>query len=196
MWQSIVSGLQEDSRLMLEDKILVWKLNRGSTNALSRIYEKYRDDLLRIATALLNDKGDAEDVVQDVFLGFAESAGDFQLTGSLKGYLATCVANRVRNRNLARQRRKKLDLNNMEPSAPNTETPDRWIMNCEELKKISNALASVPCMQREVITLHLYGEMKFREIAELQEVTIKTTQSRYRCGLDKLRALLNNQVQK
>ena len=180
---------------MLEDKILVWKLNRGSTNALSRIYEKYRDGLLRLAIALLNDKDDAEDVVQDVFVGFAESAGDFELTGSLKGYLATCVANRARNRNVARQRRKNLAADNREPPAPNTQTPDRWIMNCEELETISNALASVPDMQREVITLHLYGEMKFREIAELQEVSIKTTQSRYRCGLEKLRKSLRNQVQ-
>ena len=180
---------------MLEDKILIWKLNRGSTNALSRIYEKYRDDLLRLAIALLNDKDDAEDVVQDVFLVFAASAGNFQLTGSLKGYLATCVANRVRNTNLAKQRRKNLESNNMKPSAPNTQTPDRWIMNCQELQTISNALASVPNMQREVITLHLYGQMKFKEIAQLQEVSIKTTQSRYRCGLDKLRKLLTNQVQ-
>ena len=180
---------------MLEDKRLVRKLNRGSTTALSGIYEKYRDDLLRLAIALLNDKANAEDIVQDVFVSFADSAGDFQLTGSLKGYLATCVANRVRNRNLAVQRRKSIELNNVESSVPNMETPDRWIMNCEELEKISGAIALLPYKQREAITLHLYGEMKFREIAKLQEVSIKTIQSRYRCGLDKLRLLLNNEVQ-
>lgn len=186
---------RKNSQLMVEDKILIWKLNRGSTKALSSIYEKYRDDLLRLATALLNDKEDAEDVVQDVFLSFAGSAGNFQLTGSLKGYLATCVANRARNRNRAGQRRKNLESDNREPYVPNTKTLDRWIVNCEELETISNALASVPWRQREVITLHLYGEMKFREIAELQKVSIKTTQSRYRCGLDKLRKLISDQVQ-
>jgi len=180
---------------MLEDKILVWKLNRGSANALSRIYEKYRDALLRLAIALLNNKGGAEDIVQDVFLNFAESAGTFRLTGSLKSYLATCVANRARNRNLAKLRQKNIELNNLRPLAPNTETPDRWISSCEELKKISDAIALLPYKQREAITLHLYGGLKFREIAELQEVSIKTTQSRYRCGLDKLRSLLNSEVQ-
>ena len=29
---------------MIEDKLLVWRLNRGNRDALSRIYEKYRDD--------------------------------------------------------------------------------------------------------------------------------------------------------
>lgn len=181
---------------MLEDKILVWKLNRGSAEALSRIYEKYRDDLFRLALALLNDKADAEDTVQDVFVNFAESAGDFQLTGSLKGYLATCLANRVRNRNISKQRRKDLELANIQPPAPDNKTPDRWLINSEEFEIISNAIAAVPAEQREVITLRLYGEMKFREIAQLQQVSIKTIQSRYRSGLDKLRALLNGQVQK
>jgi RNA polymerase sigma-70 factor (ECF subfamily) len=176
--------------LMIEDRYLVWKLNRGSADALSRIYEKCRDDLLRLATAMLNDKADAEDIVHEVFVRFAESAGDFQLTGSLKGYLATCVANRARNRNSSKQRRADLEIKNILPPSPHVETPDRWIINSEELEIISHALASIPGEQREVITLRLYSGMKFREIARLQDTSIKTIQSRYRSGLDKLRSIL------
>jgi RNA polymerase sigma-70 factor (ECF subfamily) len=181
---------------MLDDKLLVWKFNRGSVNALSRIYEKYRDDLLRLAAALLNDIGDAEDIVQDVFLNFAQSAGQFRLTGSLKGYLSTCVANRARNRNIATHRRKTTRWNGNSPVASNLETPDQWLMDGEELRKMSDAISQLPYEQREAITLHLYGRMKFREIGVLQEVSIKTTQSRYRCGLERLRTILNSEVQK
>ena len=46
---------------MLKDKVLVWKLRRGNTDALRVIYKKYRDDLLRIAAGLLTDKSKAED---------------------------------------------------------------------------------------------------------------------------------------
>ena len=181
---------------MLDDKLLVWKFNRGSINALSRIYEKYRDDLLRLAAVLLNDIGDAEDIVQDVFIGFAQSAGRFQLTGSLKGYLATCVANRARNRNIAADRRRTDRLNRNSPVRSNSETPDKRLMDGEELRQLSNAMAQLPYEQREAITSHLYGGMKFREIGLLQKVSIKTTQSRYRCGLDRLRSILNSEVQK
>jgi len=181
---------------MLDDKLLVWKFNRGNVNALSRIYEKYRDDLLRLAAALLNDIGDAEDVVQDVFLNFAQSAGQFKLTGSLKGYLATCVANSARNRNIAMYRRMTARWNGNAPVTSNLGTPDQWLMNGEELRKMSNAISQLPYEQREAITLHLYGGMKFREIGVLQEVSIKTAQSRYRCGLDRLRLILNSEVQK
>lgn len=181
---------------MLNDKLLVWNFNRGSVNALSRIYEKYRDDLLRLAAALSNDISDAEDIVQDVFLNFAQSAGQFQLTGSLKGFLATCVANGARNRNIATYRRRTNRWNGNEPVASNLETPDQWLMNGEELRKMCNAISQLPYEQREAITLHLYGGLKFREIGVLQEVSIKTVQSRYRCGLDKLRSLLNIEVQR
>lgn len=181
---------------MLNDKLLVWNFNRGSVNALSRIYEKYRDDLLRLAAALSNDIGDAEDIVQDVFLNFAQSAGQFQLSGSLKGFLATCVANSARNRNIATHRRKTSRLNGKMPVKTKLETPDKWLMNGEELRKMSDAISQIPYEQREVITLHLYGGMKFREIGMLQEVSIKTAQSRYRSGLDKLRSILNSEVQR
>jgi RNA polymerase sigma factor (sigma-70 family) len=82
---------------MLEDRYLVWRLKRGSAHALCRIYNRYESDLLTLATSLLGRTGYAEDVLQDVFVKFLESIDTFELTGSLKGYLAKCVANRARD---------------------------------------------------------------------------------------------------
>ncbi|MHC4544806.1 MAG: sigma factor-like helix-turn-helix DNA-binding protein [Planctomycetota bacterium] len=73
--------------------------------------------------------------------------------------------------------------------------PGRWHRNARG-QQLSNALAQLPYSQREAITLHLQAGMKFREIAEFQDVPTKTAQSRYRCGLDKLRSLLNSEVTK
>jgi DNA-directed RNA polymerase specialized sigma24 family protein len=52
---------------MLEDKMLLWKMKDGSSEALCRIYEKYKSDLFALANALLHDLNAAEDVVHDVF---------------------------------------------------------------------------------------------------------------------------------
>ena len=82
---------------MLEDKLLILRFKHGSSDALRRIYEKYRIYLLRLATALLYDAGVAEDVVHDVFLRFAQSGDEIRLKGSLKSYLRTCVVNSARN---------------------------------------------------------------------------------------------------
>ena len=59
---------------MLEDKWLVWKFKNGSGDALRLIYEKYKNDLLALALALSNNKSDAEDIVHNVFVSFAQSA--------------------------------------------------------------------------------------------------------------------------
>ncbi|MHC4540541.1 MAG: RNA polymerase sigma factor [Planctomycetota bacterium] len=58
---------------MVEEKLLIWRFRRGSREALQHIYEKYRNDLLKLAVVLLNDADTAEDVVHDVFINFAQS---------------------------------------------------------------------------------------------------------------------------
>lgn len=61
--------------MMLEDTLLKLRFTRGDTDALRRIYEKYKDDLLRLAIALLNDVSLAEDVVNDSFVTFTRVYG-------------------------------------------------------------------------------------------------------------------------
>jgi len=179
---------------MIEDKLLVWKFKNGNNDALCRIYEKYKDNLLRLATALSNETSAAEDIVHDVFVSFAQSAEKLKVSGNLKSYLATCVANRVRNWNRARQRQETAGLNEAQSAASNSNRPEQWIVENEQLRQLNNALAQLPYEQREAISLHLQGGMKFREIAKSQDVSTSTIQSRYRYGLDRLRSLLDNEA--
>lgn len=181
---------------MLEDKLLIWKFNRGEREALRDIYEKYKNDLVTLAAALLSDVSSAEDVVHDVFVSFIKTAEKFRLTGSLKGYLATCVANNARNKNKARHKHRSIGLDEAGPIASGTNSPVTAAMFGEELSQLSRALTQLPYEQREVLLLHLYSGMKFRAIARQQGVSINTVQGRYRYGLDKLRSLLNGEVRK
>ncbi len=178
---------------MLEDKLLIWKFNRGDLEVLRSIYEKYKDDLVTLAAALLTDVASAEDVVHDVFVGFIESSRKFRLTGSLKGYLSTCVANNARNRNKAGRRHQ-----NIQAVASKSEAghPDDAAMFGEELNRLSLALGQLPYEQPEVLLLHTYSGIKFQAIAKQQNVSINTVQGRYRYALDKLRSLLNGEVKK
>jgi len=179
---------------MIEDKLLIWRLKRGSSDALCRIYNKYKDNLLRLASALSNDQNAAEDIVHDFFVSFAQSTEKLKLNGSLKSYLAICVVNRVRNANKTRKRQETADLNKVESAVSNSKRPEQWIIDNEQLRQLNEALTQLPQQQREVIILHLQGEMKFKAIAELQGVSINTVQSRYRYGLDKLRSILDSEV--
>ncbi len=177
---------------MLEDRILIWRFNRGDTAALCRIYERYRDDLLKVAAALLNDKSGIEDVLHDVFVDFAQSTGRFRLTGSLKGYLAICVANRARDRNRTASRRHDVASNKIEQ--PPSE-PVRTVMDRELVERIDLVMNQLPPEQRETVVLHLQGRLRFREIAKLKGISVNTALSRYRYGLSKLRAAFNGELE-
>ncbi len=175
---------------------MILRFKYGSSEALRRIYEKYRLYLLKLAVALLHDVSIAEDVVHDVFIRFAQSAETLKINGSLKAYLRTCVLNSVRNRIRGDQVRSYVELSEAGPIASKQKGADQWAILKEESIKISEALVQIPFEQREVVVLHLHGSMKFREIAKVQSVSVKTIQSRYRYGLDKLRSILNSEVEK
>ena len=68
------------------------------------------------------------------------------------------------------------------------------MISSEQFERASRATSGLPFEQREVVTLHLYGDMRFRDIAGWQKTSIKTVQSRYRYGLEKLRSALNSEV--
>lgn len=179
---------------MIEDKLLIWRIKHGSSEALGRIYKKYKDNLLRLALGLLNDRAAAEDIVHDCFVSIAQSTEKLRLSGNFKSYLATCVVNRVRNANKAGQRREVIGQDEAGTAMSNLTRPEQWIIDSEQLRLLNNAMAQLPNQQREVIILHTQGEMKFKAIAELQGASINTVQSRYRYGLDKLRSILNSEV--
>jgi len=180
---------------MLEDRILVWRFNRGDAAALCRIYEKYRDRLLQVAAALLNDRSGVEDVLHDVFVEFAQTTGQFRLRGSLQGYLSICVANRARDRNRTLQRRSARSRNDAGIQPAGDDGPEQAAMVRESTARLDAALDSLPQEQREILVLHLQSKLPFREIAGLREISINTAMSRYRYALDKMRSALNGEFE-
>ncbi len=177
---------------MLEDRLLLWKLQRGDVDALKQVYEKYRHDLLGLAVTLSNDKATAEDAVHDAFVSFVRFAPRLRLRTSLRSYLLSTVANRVRslNRSDVRRASPREAADNAAESPP----PEHAAVQNERTMLLEQALAQLPYDQRETVILHLQVGMKFREIAKSQGVSINTIQSRYRYGLERLRSLLDGQV--
>ena len=178
---------------MIDDKILVWRFNRGSKDALRRIYEKYKDDLLGLAVTMLRERSAAEDVVHDVFVAFAGTVGSFRLSGTLKGYLSTCVANGARDRNRLKSGQN-VGLDGIQGADSDSDGPVDHAIGQEQSGRMEDLLARLPYEQQEVIVLHLHHGMRFREIAGALGISINTAQSRYRYGLDKLRSIMNGVV--
>ena len=179
----------------MEDKLLVLRCKRGSQKALECIYEKYKKDLLVLVISLLQDTSAAEDVVHDVFVSFIQAIEKFQLTGSLKGYLLTCAANRARNENKAKHRQI-VESDPAEPVSSDADQPPSSIICNEQLKQLSNAMIQLPYDQREAIILHFQAGMTFKAIAKSLCISSNTVKSRYRYGLDKLKLIFVDETEK
>lgn len=178
---------------MLEDELLKLRFKLGSEEALRRIYEKYLNTMLSVAMAFLNDTQAAEDVVHDVFVSLARSVDSFSVTGDLKHYLATCVANKARDR-LRSEKRRAVRLG--ADAGPEAEAggPEERLICAEQARQVFEALSQVSDEQREVIALRIKAGMKFKDIAAIQGTSFGAVQARYRRGIEKLRSILNGRL--
>ncbi len=180
--------------IAIEDRLLIRRFNAGDMDALRRIYEKYKPDLISVAKALLNDAAAVEDVLHDVFVRFASQAGRFRLNGSLKGYLAICVANRARNVNRRNRQNGQETLIRTGTESSGRPEPSQAAGFMERRRSVAGALAQLPQEQCQVVVLHVLSSLRFREIAQQTGESVNTIQSRYRYGLAKLQSLLNGEV--
>jgi RNA polymerase sigma-70 factor (ECF subfamily) len=179
---------------MLEDALLRIRFNRGRKDVLPRIYEKYKHELVTLAAALLQDKSKAEDAVHDVFVSLLEPQRQLKISRTLKGYLATAVANKARTKNKFSANHQTVGNEQLEISATKDSRPDFNAVFGEQKRYLMNVLSQLPYEQREVILLKIYSGLKFRAIAESQNVSINTVQGRYRYGLEKLRSILDGEL--
>ncbi|HNY77968.1 MAG: sigma-70 family RNA polymerase sigma factor [Sedimentisphaerales bacterium] len=178
---------------MFEEKLWLWKLRHGNAEALGRIYDRYKHDMLGLAVSLSADRTAGEDAVHDVFISFVRRAPQLRLKTSLRSYLLSSVANRVRNDRRS-ARRHPPPAAETEPAVSDSLRPDRIAVQVEQATLIEQAMAQLPYDQQEAVILHLQVGMTFREIAESQGVSINTVQSRYRYGLERLRSLLDGKM--
>ena len=141
-----------------------------------RLYDVHGRALLAYACAFLHDRPEAEDVLHQVFLQLLRDGGT---EISSPGYLFRAVRNRVLNHLRGRSREVPLDNNNVEWLESPSGSPETALA-------LQSALGTLPQEQREVIVLHVWGEMTFEEVAAVVGVSPNTAASRYRYGLAKL----------
>ncbi|MCC7407965.1 MAG: sigma-70 family RNA polymerase sigma factor [Phycisphaeraceae bacterium] len=173
---------------MPDDQLLLARLKNGDRQALACLYHRYKCDLLTLAVFLLADVAAAEDVLHDVFVTFAGAVRRLNVRGSLRSYLVSCIVNRARDEQ-RRRGRQTIGVEDFQV-APDTSGPLDNAIELEDAGRLAQALAQLPYEQREVISLHLHGDLTFRQIGSQLGISINTTTSRYRYGLEKLRSLL------
>ncbi len=148
-----------------------------------RLYDTKAAELILYGRALGLSHAEAEDVLQETFLGLLQREGPPPSQPDRYGVRA--YRNRALNyrRSLGRRLTRELESQRwFEPSTGNGSDPGG--------RAAMEGLARLPVEQREVIVLKIWHDCTFEEIGELLGVSPNTIAARYRYGLQKLKTLL------
>lgn len=144
---------------------------------IESLYRQHGAALLLFAQAITGERSSAQDAVHHVFLKLIESR-DLRRANDKKAYLFACVRNVILNERKRGQRQQPLD------DAAQFSPPDRDYAAEQNLR---SALAGLPDDQREVVVLHVWGELTFAQVGVLLDISPNTAATRYRYALGKLR---------
>lgn len=151
--------------------------SKGNIAEIEVLYRQHGAALLLFATAIAG-RNRAQDMVHQVFLKLIEN-GNLDRAQDKKAYLFACVRNAALNEQKLGDRQTSLDGEVAWFSPPDRDYPAE--------QNLRRALGSLPPDQREVVTLHVWGELTFSQIGDLLGVSSNTAASRYRYALGKLR---------
>jgi RNA polymerase sigma-70 factor (ECF subfamily) len=155
-------------------------LAQESVAEIDLLYREHGPALLLFALAITGERSKAQDAVHHVFLRLLEK-GDLRRASDKKAYLFGCVRNAILNERKRQDRQRPLD-DSAWFSPPDQDYPGE--------QNLRRALAALPEDQRQVVVLHVWGELTFSQVGDLLNVSANTAASRYRYALGKLRDLM------
>jgi RNA polymerase sigma-70 factor (ECF subfamily) len=177
-----------------DDRRLAAALRAGDGRALETFHARYGATVFGYLLHVLRDRAAAEDVFQTVMTEVWRRAGRYDpQRGSLVTWVLTIARSRAIDE-LRRRRPEPLDPADLpEPgvadgaaaAAPQDQALDRW--------RMAHLLAQLPADERHLLELRFYAELSQSEIAAETGVALGTVKSRMVRGLERLRALMDEE---
>ena len=174
---------------LLEQNLYV-ALKEGKENAFEMIFRTYYQPLCKYAYSFLNDKDEAEEVVQASFISFWERRGELRIESSLKSYLYRMVRNACLNvikHEKVKQQHAAVQLAGGELSQESSSQP---VVASELEQKIHESMKALPEQCRLVFQLSRFEELKYQEIAEQLNISVKTVENQVGKALKIMRTQL------
>ena len=155
------------------------------------LYVAHRDQLVDYASKILDDRGHAEDVVQEAYLRL-DAAASTRLLGEPLRYLYRIVRNGALDtrRGLQRDRRRLVTDDAVADIREDRPSPEATAVARDELRVMSEALAELPERTRIALELHRFGECTFKEIAAHLGISVGLAHALVIQGLEHCRARL------
>jgi RNA polymerase sigma-70 factor (ECF subfamily) len=184
------------------DEVLVARYARGNTAALATLFDRYRKPLYSFIRRMSVSPHEAEEVFQDVWVKVIRNARTYR-KARFRGWVFRIAHNLIIDRARCRKVVWSLDapledgadetawVDHLPASGP---SPAAALTEREVSVAIREAVNQLSPEQREVFLLRVEGNVPFREIAEMQGVSINTALARMQYAINRLRRLLPREV--
>jgi len=160
-------------------------------NAVSfeKLFNHYCQALINFSRRYVWDKQIAENIVQDIFVKVWINRSNLDPSKSIKSYLFTSVKNEslkyLRHLDVERRGIEIIDESGIEEN-----NPVRNLDKAELEKNIQHAISNLPEKCREIFSMNRFGNLKYAEIAEILDISVKTVETQMGRALKKLRESL------
>ena len=130
----------------------------------------------------------ALDLTQDTFLAAYQNLNGFRRDATFSTWLFQIAANKAKNH--IKRAKREVPLPDSFDTATNSDRPDTNFANKQQQQLLLEAVGSLPYTQRATFNLRYFEQMKFDEIARVQEVSVSAAKTNFSEAVKKLKKIL------
>jgi len=173
------------------DELLLAKAGAGDPAAFMELYERHRDPVFRFAYRLSGSVEGAEDITHDCFLSLIKKPANFQPgRASLRTYLMSAARNLWLKQLRTSTREFAVDELDQDRLVSFDREPLDRVLDDELSRKVQQAVANLPPLQKEALVLFEYEGMALSEIAAMIGTDVGAIKSRIHRARERLRSVL------
>lgn len=169
-----------------DDNELYLRLKEGDERAFKTLFQKYYSAMCHFAHQFLKDHEMAEETVQDMFVRIWEKRSTLNIETSVKHYFFRSIRNQCLNQ-IQHQKIKNQYASRIMESSHQEIDPDQYYLEVNLLQRIEKSIDSLPAKRQEIFRLSREQGLKYKEIAEELNISIKTVEAQMGLALKHLR---------
>ena len=176
---------------MKTDQELLGLVARGDPAGTTALFEKYSEPLLRFSARMLNNRPEAEEVTQDVFLKMITRVEQYDGRAPVASWLFAIAANACRDRLRRGKRASVVPLDAVAEAPDKQESAEDRLADRQRKQAVRKALSSLSEEQREALILARYHGMPYSEIARTLNISEGAVKTRIFRAIESLKTMFS-----